>query len=382
MAGHEFHPVADLFPLMEGKEFDDLVTDIREHGLHEPIWLHQDGRVLDGRNRYRACVEAGVEPRFQTYIGPDGSILPFVVSLNLHRRHLNDSQRAMVAARLASMKQGARTDLPPIGGMSQPEAAETFKVGTRSLQRAKAVLESGCEALVKAVDQGEVAVADAAAMAKETHDKQAQCLSRVQEGKAATLKVARHLLAIEQQKADIESGAVSLPDGVFEVIAIDPPWPYGTAEHYNDKGFRGTTPYPEMAMEDLFKLELPAAKDCVLWLWTTARFIEEACQLCRAWGFEKKNVLTWDKQEMGVGHWLRQSTELCLFAVKGRPKILRHDVRTLLSARRREHSRKPDEFYQLVESTCIGRRLDYFSREPRPGWEQYGSEPNKFEESA
>jgi N6-adenosine-specific RNA methylase IME4 len=204
----------------------------------------------------------------------------------------------------------------------------------------------------------------------------------VQEGKAATLKVARQLSAIEEQREAIESGAVTLPDGVFEVIVIDPPWPYGTAEHYNDKGFRGTTPYPEMPMEDLFKLELPSADDCVLWLWTTARFIEEACQLCRAWGFEKKNVLTWDKQEMGVGHWLRQSTELCLFAVKGKPKILRHDVRTLLSARRREHSRKPEEFYGLVESTCIGRRLDYFSRESRPGWEQFGNETAKFRDSA
>jgi N6-adenosine-specific RNA methylase IME4 len=73
---------------------------------------------------------------------------------------------------------------------------------------------------------------------------------------------------------------------------------------------------------------------------------------------------------------------LCLFAVKGKPKILRHDVRTLLSVKRREHSRKPDEFYALVETTCIGRRLDYFSREKRPGWVQAGNEPEKFGSAA
>ena len=378
----DFHPVAELFPLMGGNEFDGLVKDVREHGLHEPIWLHQDGRIIDGRNRYLACLEAGVEPRFEPFVGPDDSLAAFVISMNLHRRHLNESQRAMVAARIASMKRGARTDLAPIGGMSQPEAADTLNVGTRSLQRAKQVLDSGCDALVNAVDRGEVAVADAATVAKEAHDKQILYLSKVREGKAASLKVARQLTAIELQREAIESGAVTLPEGVFEVIVIDPPWPYGNAEHYNDKGFRGTIPYPELPMEDLFKLELPAAEDCILWLWTTARFIEEACQLCRTWGFEKKNVLTWNKQEMGVGHWLRQSTELCLFAVKGKPKILRHDVRTLLSARRREHSRKPDEFYKLVESTCIGRRLDFFSRESRAGWAQVGNDPGKFGDAA
>ena len=92
-----FHPAAEVFPLLEGDAFEALVEDIRRNGLREPIWLHQDGRILDGRNRYRACGKVDVEPRFQTYIGPDDSILPFVVSLNLFRRHLNESQRALVA---------------------------------------------------------------------------------------------------------------------------------------------------------------------------------------------------------------------------------------------------------------------------------------------
>src|SRR5580698_9900828 len=80
----KIHPSAELFPLLEGEEFDELVRDIETHGLNEPIWLHPDGRVLDGRNRLRACIKAGVKPEFRTWTGA-GTATPeeFVLSENL-----------------------------------------------------------------------------------------------------------------------------------------------------------------------------------------------------------------------------------------------------------------------------------------------------------
>ena len=70
MTALQFHPLADIFPLVEGAEFDELVADIREHGLHEPIVVFED-KILDGRNRYRACEAAGLEPTFTVYTGDD-----------------------------------------------------------------------------------------------------------------------------------------------------------------------------------------------------------------------------------------------------------------------------------------------------------------------
>jgi len=80
-----FHPLADVLPLIEGAEFDRLVADIREHGLLNPITVY-DGKILDGRNRYRACRAAGVAPRYVEFDGKDPAA--FVLSQNLARRHL------------------------------------------------------------------------------------------------------------------------------------------------------------------------------------------------------------------------------------------------------------------------------------------------------
>jgi ParB-like nuclease domain len=99
-----FHPVAEIWPLLSEAELGELADDIRANGLHYPIWRHRDGQIIDGRNRWLACQRAGVECRSETYEGDDGAALVnFVVSLNEKRRHLDASQRAMVAAHIREL---------------------------------------------------------------------------------------------------------------------------------------------------------------------------------------------------------------------------------------------------------------------------------------
>lgn len=92
---YELHPLCTLFPRVTGAEFAALVADIRDNGLRQPIVLH-GGMILDGGNRYRACIEAGIEPSFVEFGG--GNLVSFVLSANLHRRHMSAAQQAAIVA--------------------------------------------------------------------------------------------------------------------------------------------------------------------------------------------------------------------------------------------------------------------------------------------
>jgi site-specific DNA-methyltransferase (adenine-specific) len=172
----EFHPVADIFPMMSEREFSDLAGDIKVHGLREPVWLHTDGRIIDGRNRYRACLQAGVEPQFRTYAGTDDDLVGFVVSLNLHRRHLNESQRAMVAARIAQLPRGANQHVE-ISTPSQKEAADLLSVSRQSVISAKKVQEKAVPELAEKVESGDVAVSTAATIAEAPEEEQREVIA-------------------------------------------------------------------------------------------------------------------------------------------------------------------------------------------------------------
>jgi hypothetical protein len=161
---YDFHPAADLFPMMTDAEIDALGEDMLAHGQSEPIILFL-GQILDGRNRYRACLAKGIEPRFRQERPADPCA--FVATANLHRRHLDPSQRAIIAAKLADMRQGSRTDLQPQGRKSQAAAAQLLDVGQRSVGRARAVIDHGADMLVAAVEAGKVPVS---AAAKFVHD--------------------------------------------------------------------------------------------------------------------------------------------------------------------------------------------------------------------
>jgi ParB-like chromosome segregation protein Spo0J len=174
----EFHELANLFPLIEGAEFDGLVASIRENGLREgsPIIVFE-GKILDGRNRYLACKEAGVMAIAEDFEGTVEEARQFVIDANLRRRHLDASQRAMIAAKLATLADGQRQVGKFANVHTQAEAASILNVGERSVRSAREVIDDGVPELIEAVERGEVSVSKAAKIASLPKERQAAKIS-------------------------------------------------------------------------------------------------------------------------------------------------------------------------------------------------------------
>jgi N6-adenosine-specific RNA methylase IME4 len=348
---YKYHELANIFPLIEGEEFEKLVDDIQANGLLNPIVLYER-QILDGRNRFNACLEAGIQPLFVEYDGD--SPREYVLSLNLTRRHLTESQRALVSARLSNTKHGGnRINQETNSSLDIVKSSKLLNVGTSITKQAKVVLREAPQEDIEAIERGELTVNKA----------------------IGNLKKKARLADLQKQAEEISQLKNNF-DKKYHVIVLDPPWGYGT--EYDPNGRRSANPYPEMSLEEIKNIEIPANDDCVLWLWTTHKFMRHSFDLLDAWGFEDKAILTWVKDRMGLGSWLRSQSEFCIMAVKGKPLINLTNQTTIINGKLREHSRKPDEFYEMVDSLCTGLKIDYFSREQREGWDTYGNDDEKF----
>lgn len=168
----------------------------------------------------------------------------------------------------------------------------------------------------------------------------------------------------------------------YSVIYADPPWKY---KNENPPCLPEKQPetckveyyYPTMTLEEIKNLPLKeiTEKDCVLFLWATTPAIQEAFEVMKAWGFKYKTMITWEKTNNDcMGYWFRVCTEHLLVGVKGNIKSFRNMTRTCYRSKREKHSKKPDYFYELIESVTTGNKLELFARQERKGWDTFGNE--------
>jgi protein gp37 len=167
MSEYQQHPLSAAFPGMSDEEFGELRADIAANGLHHPITLYEDA-VLDGWHRYCACDQIGCEPKFDVFEGTWRQAIAFVKSANVARRHLSPSERAMVAATIANLPASRPEKDAPVrsSGVTIDDAAELFGVSDRLVSDARAVLQSGDEALKADVKSGKTSVKAAAKKAR------------------------------------------------------------------------------------------------------------------------------------------------------------------------------------------------------------------------
>ena len=176
----------------------------------------------------------------------------------------------------------------------------------------------------------------------------------------------------------------------FSTILADPPWQFQNRTGKVAPEHKRLNRYSTMSLEEIKKLPVASASADTthLYLWVPNALLPEGMAVLMAWGFQYKSNLIWHKirkdggpDGRGVGFYFRNVTEMVLFGVKGK------NARTLapgrsqvnfLKTQKREHSRKPDEFYNIVESCSSGPYLEMFARGSRPGWSTWGNQAEEY----
>lgn len=372
------------------KSIHDLAASINEIGLLNPITITTKMRLVAGLHRLEACRSLGWTKIPATIVDLDKAHAELAeLDENLVRRELNVLQRAEHLARKKSIYEALYPDTKRgvAGGRASGRArrgadgttdivslvrhvAAKMGVSSRTIEREIQIATSIPQEVRRLLRDTDAADDKTGLLRLARLDARVQLAvaQRVADGDGLA-RALTHAVA-----ADVDRRARRLPKGRFEVIVVDPPWAYANVD----------VTYPVMTVEEIAELPVGdlAARDCVVWLWTTNAMMRHAYTVLDTWGLREQTILTWSKDRMRRGWYLRNQTEHAVLATKGQPKLARGSQTTLLAAPTRQHSRKPEEFYRLVESLCPGRKLDMFARESRPGWTTWGLERGKFDRVA
>ena len=204
------------------------------------------------------------------------------------------------------------------------------------------------------------------------------------EGELTTAKVIRVAKSKVKKKKNEKLkkfGVQNLPKGEYATLVIDPPWQVEKIDReVRPNQSKDAFEYPTMSEKELLDFDVPSfsADDAHLYLWVTHKYLPLGLKLAEHWGFKYQCLMTWVKNFGFTPFSWMYSTEHVIFATKGSLPLLELGIRLDFNAKVREHSRKPDEFYEIVKRASPGPRIDVFSREKRDGFDQFGNEVNKF----
>jgi N6-adenosine-specific RNA methylase IME4 len=361
----------DIKSIKIGKRFrremgdiEGLARSIDEVGLLQPIVVGSDNVLIAGKRRIlafellkRTTIPARIIDIEHLVLGERAE--------NIDRQDFTIEERICIGEACEKLL-GERRGRPPKNGEKFPEIGER----TRDIAAKKAGFKNG-----KTYEHAK-AVRNAARENPKRHGKALADMNRTGRvnGPYKRIKVAKQADAIRAEPPPLPG------NGPYRVIIADPPWPYEIRKE--DPSYRATHPFPQMSIEQICAVKVAsiAGSDCILWLWTTNHHMRQAFVVLDAWGFIEKTILTWAKDKMGYGDWLRGQTEHCILAVRGKPIVELTNQTTLLHGTMRENSQKPVEFYNLVEKLCPAPRYaELFSRYQHDDkWDCHGDEVGKL----
>jgi N6-adenosine-specific RNA methylase IME4 len=381
------HPAANLFPLMNDDRYAELCERIREVGLLNEITLC-DGKILDGRSRYDACLKTGVEPRFKTYAGN-----PFLFAWNINavRRDLAADQRAVIfeLAIVASEKWNEINGA--IAAAANKKRSDAAKAQRRTKDRTQlSGPATTCGASSPRHDY-----------AAEAHAKSSTAMAKAAGTNRGAVERAKKLvrdhpdLAHKVAAGELKSNAAHrlskrdqvahrfapFPKGQYRVIYADPPLHPGHTAEGSGGNTRGDDSAPKaakqlspgMTVSDLKHLAVGtlATKDAVLFYWTAFSLLLDALEVLRAWGFHYKTAYVWDKGRGSPRDYHSGEAELLLMCTRGSyTSEVMEKEKQVQKFKGGRHNQKPEEFRQMIDRMYPhGSRIELFCRGKVPqGW--------------
>lgn len=359
-------------------DIDGLAESIKQVGLLHPVVVRSDGRLIAGERRLRAFSALGHDDVPVTIVDLEQLSLGEHAE-NTQRKDFTLSEGVAVAEALIEYERDRAAKRKIEGASKGGKAGGKGRANSHRGTSPKADKGGGraADKVAKATGRDRKTLAKATAIVEAAKD-EPEKFGKLVEDMDRTGRVDgpfKRMKVMKQAEA-IRNETPALPgNGPYRVIVADPPWPYELRKE--DPSHRATHPYPQMSIAQICALDVPslAHEDCILWLWTTNHHMREAFMVLDAWGFAHKTILTWAKDRMGTGDWLRGQTEHALLAVRGKPVVELTNQTTLLLGPLRANSQKPEEFYPFVERLCPAPRYaELFSRHHRDNWDGHGDE--------
>lgn len=373
-----------LIPPLTTEEYKQLEDNCLEEGIREKIILWNN-YIIDGHNRYNIANQWNLE--FETKSKNFNTIEDvkiWMLDNQFGKRNLSDAQRYLNRneKRKLLKEQGEQIykeksvfkgnqHTAPLSTIDNEPKHNTQKIianelgwSTGKVAMADVVFKKATPEIEEKVLKNEITINQAYKEIKKEEKKE------------------ERINIIKEQIEDIESGKVTELKGLYNVISIDPAWNYEgenkNITSYDANGRRVANPYPEMSTQEIKDIKLPLLNDSVVFLWTTHKFLPDAFDILKNWNLNYKATLVWNKEKIGMGAWFRMQCEFCLVGIKGKPYWDNTTYRDIINEPRRQHSRKPDAFFDMVDKITLGRKLEYFSREKREGWDVFGNDVNKY----
>lgn len=362
---------AALIPSLTEEEYRGLEASILVEGCRDALvcW----GEVLvDGHNRYKICSEHNIPYQvLQRDFADRNEAKLWMIRNQLSRRNLPNFVRSELALKLKPViAEIAKEKQREAGGAvcqksdkavidTKRELAKVADVSHDTIAKVEKIIASAPEEVKTQLRKGEMSINQAYRQVKE-----------------AERKAERQSAITEQLSQPKTSSYVDIftTDKKYRVIYADPPWSYNDRQ---DTVYHGgaVKHYPTMPLDEICAIPIPAEKNAVLFLWTTSPMLEDSFKVINAWGFNYKSSFIWDKVSTAMGNYNSVRHEFLLICVRGScvPDVPKR-LDSVVSIERTEHSRKPEEFRQIIDTLYpVGSRLEMFARESHEGWDVWGN---------